>query len=507
MRFLIVILNTRVVYLPILYKQKTMVSGAELTEKYSSVARYLVFGLLGLVLWGYYHRYPTGDDAWFAEESYWLWHDGRIRSAFFGGFLDWQKQYFAAHKLFIGLGAVLMRGLPVSLYVSKLSGLLPFLVLIAASIYYVRESGIKSNQKTGAVWLLLLLFLANALVVRMSFENRPEMLVAALGFLSFLLLYPSQNQYFKIILSAILAGLALLTHLNGLIYVMAGFITLFIIKKYKLAFVFGFVATAVGSLYFYDIWQADGLQMWWFQMRNDPATQQSFGLLNKLKVMAAYPMLFFESPEQAGLSVLLLVVGWHYRLFIDRLNRSLVVYGLALFFCFWLITKSPTAIYQLLFVPTMLVFVVELYIKSGNQKLTTPLKIVVVLYLIIGVVGSGQIIIKNTKAYLPAQYATLSTKIAKNQSGIVPLTFFFNEYSTQQKLLCLTNFELQMAQQKRTNLRSAMLFDWAATNQADFVLLDYLNDSANYYPQLGTPQIGLYHLLFSDKQFAIYIQK
>jgi|GEM_PF-4903391 len=51
----------------------------------------LAFSLVALALASYYHRYPTSDDAWFAEESYWLLHNGKVRSEFFSGFLGWEK--------------------------------------------------------------------------------------------------------------------------------------------------------------------------------------------------------------------------------------------------------------------------------------------------------------------------------------------------------------------------------------------------------------------------------
>jgi hypothetical protein len=56
----------------------------------------------------YIHRYPTGDDAWFAEQSYWLQKEGIIRSEFFTGVLGWDKHLLVSHKLFLGIGAVII---------------------------------------------------------------------------------------------------------------------------------------------------------------------------------------------------------------------------------------------------------------------------------------------------------------------------------------------------------------------------------------------------------------
>jgi hypothetical protein len=52
-----------------------------------SYINWLVPVLIILTLATFYHRFPTGDDAWFAEQSYWLSKSGIVRSNFFKGML------------------------------------------------------------------------------------------------------------------------------------------------------------------------------------------------------------------------------------------------------------------------------------------------------------------------------------------------------------------------------------------------------------------------------------
>jgi len=59
----------------------------------------------------------------------------------------------------------------------------------------------------------------------------------SLGFFSFLLLFGKQT-YQKIVLSGVFAGLAILVHLNGSMFVVAGFILLLLRKEIKLALIF-----------------------------------------------------------------------------------------------------------------------------------------------------------------------------------------------------------------------------------------------------------------------------
>jgi hypothetical protein len=456
--------------------------------------------LILLAICGYYRRQPTEDDAWFAEESYWLLKVGYVKSEFFRGFLGWDIHYFLSHKLFIALGAGLQYLLPLSPYTSKLSGLLFFCILVIFLLFYQRQ-----NHPQTSNWLLIVLIFSNTLLVRMSFENRPELMVASFGFASFLLIYKDPN-HVKSALAAFFASLAALSHLNGVIYIFAGFVLLVYGRNYRNLLIFSVVSIIVGSFYFYDIWQFDGFDVWWYQFSNDPATRDSMGVVNKLKVMASYPKLFFESPEQAALSLLLLALGWHCRALLKSLNPRLVVYLLALLLSFWLLTKSATAIYQVLFIPLFFVLIVELFtaVTAKKTKFSPPVYFASVLYLCVGIVGNLQIIIKNNTNYLPTQMANISAKIVSKKVGLVPLTFFFNEYTHYDKLLCQTNFELQMKYKKEKTLTQNMFFDWANQNKVDFVVLDYFNNNADYYPNPKMRQVGSFQRVYSDGQFAIY---
>ncbi len=459
----------------------------------------LAICLIVLALGGYYHRQPTEDDAWFAEESYWLLKTGYVKSEFFRGFLNWDIHYFLSHKLFIVVGAGLQYLLPLSPYMSKLLGLLFFGVLICLLLFYQQQ-----NHKKIAIWLLLTLVFSDVLLVKMSFENRPELMVTTLGFGSFLLIYKNPSLS-KSALAGLLAALALLSHLNGIIYILSGFALLLYYKEHRNLLVFSAVSLIVSSLYFYDIWQFNGLDSWWYQFSNDPATRDSLGGINKLKIMLSYPKIFFESPEQASLSLLVLVLGWHSRVYFSGLRRSLIVYSLVLVVSFWLFTKSVTAIYQVLFIPTFFVWCLELYaLLVKNKQSNKVIYVMALLYVCVGIVGSVQIIAQNNSNYLPTQFASLRPNITTpKQVGLVPLTFFFNEYPHFDRLLCQTNFELQMKYKDKTPTQ-ILFFDWAKQNKADFVVLDYLNNNADYYPNKSTTTVQSYRRIYSDSQFAVY---
>ncbi|WP_439582289.1 hypothetical protein [Dyadobacter bucti] len=447
----------------------------------------------------YIHRYPTGDDAWFAEQSFWLQKEGIIRSEFFRGLLGWENQILVSHKLFLLVGAVFIQLFGYQLPALQFVGLVFFYTIVCELIIYIRKR--EGEIYSWYLPAMLILVFANRLLVKMSFENRPEMMLAALGFGSFLLIDHDRKSTWKVLLAAVLAGLAFLTHLNGVIYLIAGLVTLICSRNYRSTLVFMIAGGFTCLAYFIDIIQADnGLLAWYQQFRGDPATQNAFGLSSKLLQLVTYPRLFFHSPEQIAVSLLLVFLLWNQRAYIKLLPVRLRVYSLTLLLSFWLITKANGALYLVLFIPFMLVLAYELYRLAPFRS--WALKLVIAAYFVIGVVGMCQIIYTNaTMEYLPVSYEKLRKDIPDHKSGFVPLTFFFNEYEQYPRLLTHENYKLQSNKKGMTTVKMAK---WAYKNGAGFIVMDYKFRPEPYYPKAGTKKIPFYNLSFFNGRFAIY---
>ncbi|WP_439558622.1 hypothetical protein, partial [Dyadobacter sp.] len=352
------------------------------------ISRGKLFAILSffvaLTLLSYFHRYPTGDDAWLGEQAFWLQKSGIIRSEFFRGLLGCEKQIFVSHKLFLIFGAGMIRLFGYHLPVLQFVGLIFFFVVIFQLVFYVsKRQGALSSWYVLAV---LVLIFSNRLLIKMSFENRPEMMVAALGFGCFLYLAPEKITNRKVVLAGLLAGLAFLCHLNGVIYLIAGFFTLMYCKEYRRAFFFGFAGGLISLFYFADILNIEnGFVAWYVQFSGDPMTKESFRLSTKVLQYLTYPILFFKSPEQLALSLLLVFLLWHQRSYTGLIPQKLKVFSLTLFISFWLITKSNSSVYMLVFMPFMLILVYELYRAKPFRN--TALKTVLAAYVVIGTFG------------------------------------------------------------------------------------------------------------------------
>ncbi len=447
----------------------------------------------------YIYRNPTGDDAWFAEQSYWLKETGIVRSTFFSGVLGWDKQLLVSHKLFLGMGALLMTLFGNNLVAVQFSGLIFFLIMVLEISAYVYKR--ERSWQSFYVLAVLILIFSNRLLIKMSFENRPEMMLAALGFGSFLCLNGSQTKFLRVILAGLLAGLAFLTHLNGAIYSFAGFAMLIYLREYKSAILFGICTSLVSLCYFIDILMAqNGLSVWYYQFRHDPATQNAFGLWPKLQVMLTYPKMFFQPLEVLALSLVLVFVGYIQRAHFRQLPVKLTAYFLFQVFAFWLITKKNSGLYTVLFMPLMFVLVYELYrLKPFRNR---GLYTVLAAYFIIGLYGIVEIIYKNNaKPYLPAAYSSLRPQLPANANGLVPLTFFFNDYARYGKLLAYESFRFQF---KESEYSTERLAAWAKAENLRFILVDYQSETAGYIPTATTTQLGDFRRTYTDGRFAVY---
>lgn len=463
------------------------------------IAYPLVAALFVLSVLTYIERVPTGDDAWFAEQSYWFLKEGVIRSEFFRGLNDWDKELLVSHKFFLWFGAALMYLFGYELPVVQFTGFIPYVVLCGLLIYYLRQRG--ENWNSPMLLALLFLIFANRLLVKISFQNRPEMLLAALGFASYLLIFMGKEKSWKAALAGILGGLAFVGHMNGIIFLLAGLCTLVWTRQYYRGLLFALAGGAASLIYFIDVVdEPGGISTWIYQFSHDPAAGHGMKLDKKIIQLLTYPRMFLHSPEQQALTLVLLFVGWYQRSFLKKLPVELKVYTLTMFFSFWVITKGNSAMYMVLFIPFMMIVVYELY--RLRPFVNTGLKTCAAAYLIIGVVGMGQLIHNNMKyGDLPENYDAIRKHLPEDGTGLVPLTFFFNEYEEFDQLLSHENYKLHY---KKKNLSPHLMAAWSKKMDVDFILFDYAYLTEAFYPRPGQKIIPFYRLTFFDGRFAVY---
>ena len=246
-----------------------------------------------LVLLGFFctlwNRYIYIDDAWFGEQAFWFSKYGVPRTESLVGYFGWDSHLLVYHRLNIIFGALLIKLFGWSVETLRVPTL-----LILAGFFFVLFRYFKANESTfgkKAFFIWVPFIFANPLIIFLSFTYRPEILLMFLGFLSWWMVEKSvktkDSNFLQPFLGGAFAGLAFFTHLNGLIFSVAGFCLLIFNRRFKNTFAFTFSAFLFSSLFFYDLWQEGAMETFLFQMRNWPdpvgASYSSLGILGWLQ--------------------------------------------------------------------------------------------------------------------------------------------------------------------------------------------------------------------------------
>ena len=262
--------------------------------------------LAGLALASLVHRSCFIDDAWLGERAYWLAREGVVRSELFRGQLDYGDRMFVFHKLFTLVGAAFIRLFGWSLYTLKSVSLSFFVAFLVLLWRYCRRF-----EPPAVFPLAALVLLAHGLVGFHVFTYRPEVMVMTLGFGSFVLLrsFLEAGGRARLVGSAVLAGLCVLTHLNGLMFIVAGSLLLGLRRRPGAALLFALVASSVGALYLADAVLAGETAALFRQFRTDSILAERFaGPGARLAALLLEHERYFHSRVEISFAVLCLAV-------------------------------------------------------------------------------------------------------------------------------------------------------------------------------------------------------
>ena len=480
--------------------------------------KHLFWLFLVLLIATAWHRSEHFDDAWFAEQAYWLVHDGRVRSAFFQGLNGWENQLFVFHKGFIYFGAALQGLFGFSLPVGKAVGAFWTLVGGLAVWQQVRWLGLATRWG----YLALLVYIANGMLIEYAFVNRPEPMYATLGFVSFLLLVRGRTAG-----AGLLAGLAVLTHLNGLCFVLAGLGWLGWQQRghgLRPALRFGLTAAASSGLYFADVLLANQLPMFWAQFTDDPATSHMTSLTDKLLISSKLHELFFHSEEEATMSALVMGVAvltyWPWpRTRPEPIDGAAALAGtgrylLLLVLAFVLITKSNTDYYYLIFLPVMCVWVAQC-VASWSATGTSPVMVQWRSYglgLLLGVyllAGAYKAVITIRSNFEQPDVVEKNARLAAliQQPGariIAPLDFFYDQQE-RYHIHGLSYYYLLNQKTYGGQMTVDQFFQLADADSAAAVISDYGRDFSYPIKKDAPARVGRYRRVYQDEWNAVYL--
>ena len=341
-----------------------------------------------LFLWSLYHRFLFVDDGWLGEEANSLARYGVVKTQLFNLYHNQfglnHISLYVYHKLFIWLGGLLIYfSGDFNPYLLKSISLVGYLALIAL---IVRDYKNRLPRKRISTSILLFYFLALPHLIWISFTYRPDVIVALFGYLSFRSISVEQGKK-AFFLAGLFAGIAVLFHLNGLVFILAGMVyTALSYKDFKAVFRFG-LGASICLLYFTDVVYHSAYATWWQQLKMDPGV--FYSVFNRYANRLTYMLLlrignlFFRSIRELAysipgmLSLTLLLInrttilrkGEDYLLTIRSAQalKDEVTYLLLLAISLYFFSKSA-AFYNIYFYPLVIVLIAYAFSTALSRK-------------------------------------------------------------------------------------------------------------------------------------------
>lgn len=288
--------------------------------------------------------------------------------------------------------------------------------------YYSKE--IDSNIVLSAIAILFI----QSTFSSFSVIFRPEIMVMFFGFCSWVSInrFLDQNRSSSVLMAGLFAGLAALTHLNGLIFILAGFTFLLIKKEFRSSLYFGFCAAFVLLFYFWDINNAELFGIWIEQFKNDPTQvgKNTNLILEPFVRLISEHKRFFHSGEEIVLTLLFFFsvgLGWK-KLY--KSQKNILVYLTILIIFLALISHGKTVKYQILYMPFMAV-IISYSIHNTEKVKKYILLFLLSLFCIVNLYSNYR---SFNFDYNPIEMnSEIANKIEEGAKVLAKERFFFNE--------------------------------------------------------------------------------
>jgi len=322
------------------------------------IIKTLLGSIILLFLFSLVYRAPHVDDAWLGEYSYWFATTGTTKSELMRGITQHEEKLVVHHKLHTLMAAPIIKKFGFSLPALKASSLVFLFLFVWVFYRYTFPKILSKNQFLLALTLLLF----NAMIFDLSFVYRPDIPMMTLGFASFVFIDRFLNTGQRtpnILFAGLLAGLATTMHLNGLMYIFAGFVLLVLNRKYTYSMLFGLSTLPTLAIYFFDMTSVSDFQLWIYQYGNST----HLGNTGHRPLMAEIflriadeQMRYLHSPKEISFTLLLtasLVLGFRHL----KKYKNLLRYTLLLIIALSLLSIHKASYYVIAILPFFILII------------------------------------------------------------------------------------------------------------------------------------------------------
>jgi len=436
-----------------------------------------------------YHRIPNIDDAWIGEQVYWLDKDGVVKNVLMKNYNDNHNRLLAYHKAFVysGLAAVKLFGF--GLWTLKFVSLFYLFVFFAIFYYYLVKW--RKMLRPKQFIILAAVILIEPHIFEYAFVFRPEIMLMATGFLSFIFLEKSletkTHKSVFVLLSATVAGLSAMVHLNGAVFVLAGGLILLFRKEFKNLVLFTIVSLFFVYLYFVHLNSLDEVSMWLHQLmaydsgKSEIKLQFSTIIYFLLKPFEEQ-MRYFHSPKEIAPSLLLMTaLFFGYKNIAKKIPLPLL-YTLILVIAMGFIAPGKTPKYFISFIPffglIVVVFVKDMWQSVSVKEVSFPkskqsisMFVVMLLFIVVSFTYNGLL---SAKKFTAEEHRIITRQLVKKPvnevSILAPMVFIFDEIAEYKEIIGLISFNERSKTDPR--ISSPEFFEICENENIDYILIN-----------------------------------
>jgi hypothetical protein len=439
----------------------------------------LFLGCIAFII-SMWQRYAYIDDCFFGEQAYWLAKDGIVRTKTIHAGLGWEERLFVYHKLNIWIGALIIKTLGWSVYYFK-----TFTLLVYLSFFFLLKKYLQIDRSRfpGLTYLMVcLLIFINPLTFIYGFTFRPEILVMATGFVSFMALEKvrtnDSRSFFWIIIAGVAAGLAFLTHLNGLIFAVSGFFYLIIYRKYRFLIPYLLSGGIIMFFYFIDLLPSGNMARFLAQINNWPDdvsgnfhSKANF-LISVFVKLSTEHQRFFWSDKVFAFSILFFLSVLMAFKYLKETHRPLLIYTTMLILLLNLLGSQIAERYLLYYFPMMALLIALSVLYFLKQRQFIRLTVISFVLLVqLGLTAKHWVSIMSENSDFVTVNNELRNAIpAESEIILAPYTFIYNEISD--KILTYHTLEYFEVRQKK-QFTGAEASAYCVNLGIDHIIIDY----------------------------------
>lgn len=450
---------------------------------------------------------PILDDAFLGEQLYWLLVD-EVRSDLMSGFRDIgiEELWTVFHKGIIYYGYFWSKLFGWSIYTLHVGSIILSLVFIVLLWKYFRDA--ENRFTPNAFFIVASVCFLFYYFTWGSSRFRPEILELVLAFITYnqLSFYLKRKKSIHIILGAMVAGLAMLAHLNGMIIIAAGCMVLVFNRTWWKAFLFGSIACIVFLVtYFMDVFLLADFQYFLNQFQNDPALNAShFHWYSPfLKIHKEY-IRYFHADVNMVLSIpffTVFIISFRY---LWRTSRNMMIFMLTMMIVISFYTYNKKAIFMLPYFPFMAILMVKGAVHIiGKNKPKLIHKVAIFLFLIYFPAAAALLIIKitDTSKYSLKQTEEIGNIIGKDNRVLADEFFIFHEIKKQSYIVNTDQFRFFRSFHGYKAYNFDEYLTEAMKRKIDFFIIRF--DLLDMFEENIIPDDHRYDIVVKNPEYAI----